>query len=264
MSMAQTSKSERQTIRTALGNNLAADNLIAKLDGASSGYGQGNGGTLGTGSTLSVDETSAGQVHVTKIKFTNHIISMSDLTTNGSIGSKKIYTFPTAQIKMLGARTNLTGTVGAGISATATLKHSVGTAAAATNDTLSLTKANIIPSTNTTLSSSAGTIKGVSKVTAVVALTDNSGGTPSDTIAAQSGSYVQATQQNTIASLAAKVNELIALQTLNGTPLAATLDGTASAIDVYLNFGVADAGTTADTTLTLNGSVTLVWAFAGV
>lgn len=40
------------------------------------------------------------------------------------------------------------------------------------------------------------------------ALTDNSGGTPSTTIPAQTGAYVQATQQNTIASLAAMINKL--------------------------------------------------------
>lgn len=38
------------------------------------------------------------------------------------------------------------------------------------------------------------------------ALTDNSGGSASATIAAQTGSYVQATQQNTVASLAAQIN----------------------------------------------------------
>lgn len=40
-------------------------------------------------------------------------------------------------------------------------------------------------------------------------LTDNSGGTASDTIPAQTGSYVEATQETTIASLAAKINALI-------------------------------------------------------
>lgn len=45
----------------------------------------------------------------------------------------------------------------------------------------------------------------------VAALTDNSGGTASDTIAAQTGAYVQATQQNTIASLAAKINSVLGM-----------------------------------------------------
>lgn len=43
-------------------------------------------------------------------------------------------------------------------------------------------------------------------------LTNNSGGTASDTIAAQGASYVQATQADTIASLTAKLNAVIAAQ----------------------------------------------------
>lgn len=46
----------------------------------------------------------------------------------------------------------------------------------------------------------------------LVVLTDSSGGTASDTIAVQSGAYVQATQANTIASLAAKINAVVAAQ----------------------------------------------------
>lgn len=44
---------------------------------------------------------------------------------------------------------------------------------------------------------------------AITELTDSSGGTPSDTIPAQTGSYVEATQETTVASLAAKINEII-------------------------------------------------------
>ena len=43
----------------------------------------------------------------------------------------------------------------------------------------------------------------------VVALTDNSGGTASDTIAAIGGTYSQAEVRNAVASLAAKINEII-------------------------------------------------------
>lgn len=45
----------------------------------------------------------------------------------------------------------------------------------------------------------------------IVSLTDNSGGTASDTIPAQTGSYVEATQETTVASLAGKINEIIAV-----------------------------------------------------
>ncbi len=45
----------------------------------------------------------------------------------------------------------------------------------------------------------------------IVVLTDNSGGTASNTLAAITGSYVEATIENTVASLAAKVNENVAM-----------------------------------------------------
>lgn len=48
--------------------------------------------------------------------------------------------------------------------------------------------------------------------TAVVALTDNSGGTGTDTIAAIGATYDQAEVRNAVASLADKINELIAAQ----------------------------------------------------
>lgn len=44
--------------------------------------------------------------------------------------------------------------------------------------------------------------------TAITDLTDNSGGTDSDTIAAIGGTYSQSEVANAIASLAAKINEL--------------------------------------------------------
>lgn len=138
----------------------------------------------------------------TVLTVTNLAISTTDDGANGSFGGTKIYDMPAGALWVL-ARTNLTATVAAGIGATATLKHSVGTVVAATNDTLDSTKANIIASTNTTLSGSAGTVKG-----------------------------------------------------LTATPL--IIDGTSSAVDIYLNFGVADAGATANSTVTVSGTITLL------
>jgi hypothetical protein len=46
----------------------------------------------------------------------------------------------------------------------------------------------------------------------ITPLTDNSGGTASNTLAAIEGTYTEATIENTVASLAAKVNALIAMQ----------------------------------------------------
>lgn len=47
---------------------------------------------------------------------------------------------------------------------------------------------------------------------ALTPLTDSSGGTPSDTLADVPGTYTEATLANQVASLAAKVNALIAMQ----------------------------------------------------
>lgn len=47
---------------------------------------------------------------------------------------------------------------------------------------------------------------------AVASLTDNSGGTAADTIAAIGGTYSQTEVRNAIASLAAKINEILAAQ----------------------------------------------------
>lgn len=53
-----------------------------------------------------------------------------------------------------------------------------------------------------------GTVTGA--LTGVTALTDNSGGTASDTIADVPATYTEATLANQIASLTAKINEIIA------------------------------------------------------
>lgn len=47
--------------------------------------------------------------------------------------------------------------------------------------------------------------------TSITVLTDNSGGTASNTIADVPASYTEATLANQIASLAAKINELVAV-----------------------------------------------------
>lgn len=45
--------------------------------------------------------------------------------------------------------------------------------------------------------------------TAIASLTDNSGGTASSTLAAIEGTYTEATVENTVASLAAKINAIL-------------------------------------------------------
>lgn len=254
--MSQPNAQDMLSLAAALGPDgaSAARRIIDNVDNTNTAVGTING----TGVTLTGEYTT-GIVKQTVIRLDSVSITMTDGGASGSIGSLKIYDFPAGLIRIHGARTKLTATAASGIGASGTLKHSLGTAAAATTDTLNLTKANIIPSTNTTLSSSAGTVAGISAATAVTALTDNSGGSASDTIAAQTGAYVQATQQNTIASLAAKINVLIAQNTLTGNGLALVVDGTSSAADVYLNFGVADADSSANSSVTVTGTITIDW-----
>lgn len=65
----------------------------------------------------------------------------------------------------------------------------------------------------------AGTVDTVAKNAAeLTLLTDNSGGSASDTLAAITGAYVEATIENTVASLAAKINQLITLVSLMAGP----------------------------------------------
>ena len=55
---------------------------------------------------------------------------------------------------------------------------------------------------------------GINRGPAITSLTDSSGGTASDTLPAITGTYTEATIENTVASLALKINQiLIALRT---------------------------------------------------
>lgn len=55
-----------------------------------------------------------------------------------------------------------------------------------------------------------GAVAAKTQIAALVALTDNTGGTPSDTLADVPASYTEATLANQLASLTAKVNAIIA------------------------------------------------------
>ncbi len=103
----------------------------------------------------------------------------------------------------------------------------------------------------------------VSQQTAIVLLTDSSGGTVSDTLAAVTGSYVEATMENIVASLAGKVNQLCAAANGRGGSVK-PIDGSATAADLYLNLNVAtDGDIDADATVKINGTLVLEWSNAG-
>jgi len=169
------------------------------------------GAPNGTGVTVK-EYGNGGTIHKTVLTFTNVSIAITDRTTAGAQGSLKIYDFPTGHLIMQGAAMNLTTLAGAGgITDTAALVGSVGTATVGTdNATLLTTEADIIASTAGTLSSGAGTLK------------------------------------NT------------------GTQSLGIFDGTGTAIDAYLNIAVPDAGSSADDTVTVNGTVTFFWSLGGL
>lgn len=249
----------RQTIRDAFANPKVADDLCDKIDGLNLA------GTPGAGATNSVGIAGANEVssqdHTTTLTYTAKDIAMVDGGANGSIGSLLLYTFPEGLIRLIGATIDLAFTCTSGL--TTALKFALGSIPAATNDTLNLTKANVVPSTGGTITTGAGTLKGTSQATALVALTDNSGGTADNTLADVEGSYTEATLANNFADLAAKVNAIIALLTLNGNSLQALLDGTTTPAALYLNISAIDANSSANGTVTITGTITFTWAWAG-
>ncbi len=186
----------RKAIEDALGPQARL--LWERFDGI------GDRGAKTTGVT--VDEQSSGVIHKTKLSFTNLVVAITDTGgASGGYGSKKLYDFPAGYIDVLMVRTNFSVVAAAGIGATAALKHSVGTAAEATNDTLDSTQANLVASTSTSLVGSAGAPKGISGAAPV------------------------------------------------------PVDGTSAAATLNLNFGVADAGITATSSVTITGSVIVYW-----
>lgn len=121
----------------------------------------GTKGTAGSGITAKQDYTAVKYLTLTVPAATS--IATVDATTNGAQGSKLLFTFPEANVTILGATSNLTLTkVGSNITATAAVIASVGTAVAGVDVTLTGTEADIIPSTAATLTAGVGAFKGES------------------------------------------------------------------------------------------------------
>jgi hypothetical protein len=115
-----------------------------------------------SGAGVTVKEYGNGDYHKSVITLTNVVIPVADSGgANGGFGSLKVYDFPEAALNILGCVTKLAFVATGGIGATATLKHSVGTVAEATNDTLDATQANLVPSTNAVLVAGVGAAGGV-------------------------------------------------------------------------------------------------------
>jgi len=228
----------------------------------------GAGTAAGTGVTAA--EYGDAAVHKTVLTLANLAVTITDATTAGGHGAQKVYDFPQGLIEIVGATMDLTTAAGTGgIADTAALVASLGTATVGTdNATLTSTEADILPSTEGTLSDGAGTLKGktlpnLATLSGISALSDSSGGaTGNNTIAAitngaNAGSADVAPVADAIADLAAKINEILAATVASRR----LFDGTGTAKDVYLNLAIPDAGMTdgQNDTLTLNGTITLTW-----
>lgn len=178
-------------------------------------------GTPGSTSGITVEERGDGIFQHTVITLTNVTVAITDSggtvgtgtdSANGGYGSLLVYTLPVGLQHILAARTKFTGItrVGTAISATAAVKHSLGTVAVSSSDTLTSTLADILPSTSATLSS---------------------------------GTVATANGVNT------------------GTKI---VNGTSSAGNIYLNFGIADAGILGSDSITVSGKVKLTWLVGSV
>lgn len=163
------------------------------------------------GAALAAAELGDGVMHKTVITMTNLVITMTDAGANGCHGAHKCYDWPEGRVLIHGAHAALAIAAGAGgITDTAALVCALGSAQVGVdNATLTSTEANVIASTNATLSGGAGAFEAVS-----------------------------------------------------GTALV-HLDGSSTAADLFLNCAVPDAGSTADDTLTCNGTITLLWSLLG-
>lgn len=224
-----------------------------------------NWGTTGTPVSGTLKRiTEVGAVRRLRFELTDVGIAMSDTTTSGSL---KLIDFPAGIVKIYGCCTNLTlAGDGDAIDADAAIVASLGTVAAGSGTTLTGTEADILPSTACTLTTDAGTFAEESTISALAALTDSSAGTPSaTTIAALADGTTYANDvaalRNNLATIAARLNAITAL--FGGGGLEPIFDGTATAVDVYLNFAVAAAGIDADGVLTVNGTIELLVGYIG-
>jgi hypothetical protein len=194
-------------------------------------------------------------------------------------GSQKVFDFPASLIAILGASTDLDVTKsGSGINADFDGDFALGTAAASNNASLTGTEQNVIASTATPQASSGVTTADGESVSSLTSLTDSTGGVANDTLEdlgtlalSTSNTYTDAAVntavnailakvENCLADLAAKVNAVIA--NVNGLK-AVVVDGTTTAADLFLNFLIDDGDQDGGGTLSVTGTITLVWISLG-
>jgi len=214
-------------------------------------------GTPGSG--IRAEEAGVGAVRQTVLHFDDTPLTITDQTSTVGYGGLKIYDFPAGEIFIAAVSVDLTEiTESGGIVSDFDSDFAIGTVTASNNATLTSTEANIVQSTSVAQAVAGTTSATGTSRTLITPLTDNSGGTASDTLAALTGSYVEATMENTVASLAAKINALI-----NRIGGMAIFDGTATPIDLFLNMLVDDADQDGGGILSLTGTITITWVNLG-
>lgn len=85
------------------------------------------------------------------------------------------------------------------------------------------------------------------------------------TVTAAGDATLTSTEANLIASTAATLTGGVTPVTVKGksvTAAIAAFDGEAAAKEVFLNFAMPDAGSTANDALVVNGTITIIWAAA--
>jgi hypothetical protein len=168
--------------------------------------------------SLLAEENGVTNERQTRLDFTLVSISTTEAGTNGAYGAMKIYTFPAGTYGIIrNIVFNVNATPGSGgITDTATLKYSLGSAAEATDHTLDGTQITYLGSSN---------------ATAFVAGVGGGG----------AGGGAMTAVSNT----------------------AVAIDSRSAGLELFLNLGIVDAGSTANDTVTLNGSIWITWALLG-
>ena len=231
-----------------------------------------NANTVGTVASVSglklLGEYGFGPLRCATLGLTNVSVTANRNSTTSAWGTQSLYTFPTGGTLVLGAFGRLTATRGeaTNMQPGAAFLYSIGSAAVVAGDAATVvdTKADIIPATTATMSGGTIAFNLLSR-SAITVLTDNSGGTASDTLADVPGAYTEATLANQIASLAAKVNALI--RNTSAAKVAA-FDGTSSAAAAILNFSNSNGSSaqiaTGDSSILFTGSVSLFYVNLGL
>lgn len=223
-------------------------------------------GTVPAGLAIQVEELGGpGHTRITRFTFgTDFSMAITDATTNGAHGGVKFYDFPVGNILITGYNVDLDITAGSGgITDTAAVVAGIGTATVAnTNATLTGTEADVVPQTAATLTGGVGAFAATS-ASPYTALTDNSGGATADSTMASIATSPSNAAQQVIADNIAKLNNRINALADRMNMRMRLIGSATTAPDLFLNFAIPDAGSTANDTLAVSGTVEIHWVNLG-